>query len=316
MRGAARRTARQGGIRVKLASLLSEENILIHLKAENLNDAIRQLVESFGEKLGRLDPANVTRQLIEIEESLPTPLGNGVRLPHARLAGLDHLLLALATSQEGIPAAEEGGPRAHLVFCILTPKIQSTLMLQTMASIARLVSNEENRKALVSTTTVQRALGIIEETGIEVKRAIIAADLMNPVEYFTPPELTLRQVVRVLVRSGEEGIPVVGVDGELLGDLSTRKAIEVGLPKYMKLISDSNVLSEFEHFEAFYKKEDELTAEEIMNRDVLRLPPQTAVEIVAHEMLTKHSERAYVVQDKKLLGVIYRKDIVRKVLHL
>jgi CBS domain-containing protein len=43
---------------------------------------------------------------------------------------------------------------------------------------------------------------------------------------------------------------------------------------------------------------------------------ETPVEIVAHEMITKHSQRAYVVKDDKLLGIIYRKDIVRKVLYL
>ena len=53
-----------------------------------------------------------------------------------------------------------------------------------------------------------------------------------------------------------------------------------------------------------------------MNQNALRLAPYTPAEIVAHEMLTQRSERAYVVQDKKLVGVVYRKDIVRKVLNL
>ncbi|MFW6286932.1 MAG: CBS domain-containing protein, partial [Candidatus Sumerlaeota bacterium] len=42
----------------------------------------------------------------------------------------------------------------------------------------------------------------------------------------------------------------------------------------------------------------------------------TPVEILAHEMLTNQCERAYVTNEKKLVGVVYRKDIVRKVLNL
>ena len=128
--------------------------------------------------------------------------------------------------------------------------------------------------------------------------------------------MTLRQVVQVMVNCREEGLPVVNSDGEFLGDLSTRMVIEVGLPKYMNLISNPNILTEFEPFEAFYKKEDTLKASDIMNQNVLRVPPETPVEIVAHEMLSKRCERAYVVDDKNLLGIVYRKDIVRKVLNL
>lgn len=299
---------------MKLATLFSEENILIHMDAVSLEDAIQKLVQSFGRHLGRLNPAAVSERLIEVENSLPVPPEYGVRIPHARLGGIEQLFMAVGTSQEGIPVSEDSDERVHLIFVILTPKLQSSLMLQTMASIARLVLNEEHRKALMSTTSPQRVLRILEETGIEVKRAVIAGDLMNPLEYPARPDMTLRQVVAAMVQSREEGIPVISEEGELLGDISTRMVIEVGLPKYMNLVSNPRVLSEFEPFEAFYRKEDSILAGEIMKPDVLRLAPDTPVEIMAHEMVAKKSERAYVVEDKKLLGVVYRKDIVRKVL--
>ena len=53
-----------------------------------------------------------------------------------------------------------------------------------------------------------------------------------------------------------------------------------------------------------------------MKEEILRLAPETPVEIVAHEMVTQKCERAYIVEEKKLIGVVYRKDIVRKVLNL
>jgi len=104
--------------------------------------------------------------------------------------------------------------------------------------------------------------------------------------------------------------------GGLLGEISARKVVELGLPRYMNLITDATVLSEFEPFEAFYKKEDKVLVEEIMFEDVLRLAPGTPVEILAHEMLTKRCQRAYITDDTKLLGIVYRKDIVRRVLNL
>lgn len=301
---------------MKLAALYNENNVLIHMDAPDMDEAIHQLVNAVADQLGRLTPEAVSEILIKTEEEIALGLGHGIRIPHARIGGITRLITAIGTSQEGIPLKPYSKERAHLIFLILTPKTQSTLMLQTMASIARLVSNEENRRALISTKTSQRIVHILEESGIEVRKAIVASDLITPFEYTVTPEMTLRQVVQVMVNCREEGIPVINAEGEFLGDLSTRNVIEVGLPKYMNLIANPTILTEFEPFEAFYKKEDTLKAGEITNTNILKLPPETPVEIVAHEMIARRCERAYIVDEKKLLGIVYRKDIVRKVLNL
>lgn len=306
----------KGYATMKLATLFREENILIHMQCGTMEDAARQLLQTLSADLGALDLEKVLQRLMQVEMALPVSLGYGVRMPHARLAGLDRLLLAMGTSQEGIPTQTNQDERANLIFLILAPKTQSTELLQTMASLSRLVHNAEDRKALVSTTSAARALRILEESGIEIKKAIVAADLMNHAEYAVLPNMTLRQATEALVASHEDGVPVISAGGEFLGDITSRTLVEIGLPKYMNLITNPRILSDFQPFEAFYKKEDTLTVEEVMNRNVLILSPDTPVEIVAHELLTKHVDRSYVVKEKKLLGVVYRKDIVRKVLYL
>lgn len=301
---------------MKLASLFKEENILIHMNCSTLEEATRLLLQSLGRDLGQLDLDRICRSLVQIEEELPMPPGHGTRMPHARVVGVDRLLLALGTSQDGVTIAPGKDERAQLVFLILAPKTQSTELLQTMASVARLVHNAEDRKALVSTTSPARALRILEESGIEIKKAIVAADLMTPAECTVSPDMTLRQAASILAASHEEGVAVVNASGELVGEISSRILLEIGLPKYMNLITNPKILSDFQPFETFYKREDSTTVEEVMNREVLRLAPETPVEIVAHEMLTKQSGRASVVKENKLLGIIYRRDIVRKVLCL
>ncbi len=304
---------------MKLAALIEEENILIHMESRDYRDAIRQLVQTFDKELLHLDVEVVTERLIEVEDSLPIAPGYGVRIPHARLGGLDRMLVAIGTLPQGIEVkrnAEGRAETANLIFLLLSPKTQSTLMLQSMSSVARLVASEENRKAMVSTTSSARLLRILEESGIEVKKAIMAADLMTMAKQRISPDMTLRQVTEVLAHTDEEGLPVVDGNNELVGDISTRMLIEVGLPRYLNLVSESRILSEFEPFEAFYKKEDDMQAHEIMNASPLTVSADTPVEILAHEMLSHHCERAYVTSEKMLVGVVYRKNIVRKVLNL
>ncbi|MFW6303251.1 MAG: PTS sugar transporter subunit IIA [Candidatus Sumerlaeota bacterium] len=303
---------------MKLAKMIEEKNILIHMESQDYRDAIGQLLETLGDELENLDREKILERLIEVEDSLPVSPGHGVRIPHARLGGLHRMLVAIGTSPEGVPMHPDDpdSERAHIIFLLLAPKTQSTLMLQTMSSVARLVASEENRKALVSTTAPARLLKILEESGIEVKKAIMAADLMNMAKKVVEPDMTLRQVCELLANSDEEGLPVIDSNNDLVGDISTRMLIQVGLPRYLNLVSDSRVLSEFEPFEVFYKKEDEMRAHEIMNSAPLTVNADTPVEILAHEMLANQCERAYVTNEKKLVGVVYRKDIVRKVLNL
>lgn len=300
---------------MKLAALFKEQNVLIHMDCSTLEEAIRALVRSLGDEIGHMDLEKICQRLLQAEVDLPVSPGHGVRIPHARLLGVDRLTLAMGTIQEGVtvPGKEE---RANLIFLILAPKTQSTELLQTMASIVRLVHNPEDRKALISTTTPARALRILEESGIEIKKAIVAADLMTTPDYTVTAQMTLRQVAEAMVGSQEDGVPVLTASGELLGEISARILIEIGLPKYMNLITNPKLLSDFQPFEAFYKKEDSTTAEEVVNREIVRVPPETPVEIAAHEMLSKHCQRGYVVRDGRLLGVIHRKDFVRKVLYL
>ncbi|MBN1867574.1 PTS sugar transporter subunit IIA [Candidatus Sumerlaeota bacterium] len=301
---------------MKLAALIEEKNVLIHMEWRTLAEAVRALVESLGPSLGRLSPDVVCEQLMAVEENLAVTPGHGVRMPHARLKGIDRLLMAVGTSKEGILVGTETDERVSLIFLILTPKTESATMLQTMASIARFVHGEENRKALVSTTAAARALRILEESGIEVKKALVAGDLMSAPTASIPPDMTLRQAVGLLAQSREEGLAVVDDEGQILGEISAGELMELGLPKYMNLVTNSKVLTEFQPFEAFYRREDSMTASELMNRDLLILPPETPVEILAHELLTKNRHRAYIAREQHLLGVVHRRDIVRKVLFL
>ena len=172
---------------MKLAALFREENILIHMGSASIEEAIRELLGSLGDELGQLDQEKVLQRLMQIEMGLPVAPGHGVRMPHARIAGVDRLLLALGTSQAGFQVAPDRDEKVSLVFLILAPKTQSTELLQTMASIARLMHSVEDRRALVNTTTAARALRILEESGIEIRKAIAASDLMNIPEYTVLP---------------------------------------------------------------------------------------------------------------------------------
>jgi len=213
-------------------------------------------------------------------------------------------------------AGDRNSKRFHLIFIILTPLTKNTLMLQTLAAVARLLSSPETQQALINVKSPSRLIKIVEESGVDVKKTLCANDIMNPLDAVAQPNTPLSAAMELLLESPDEAIPVTKKSGELVGELITRDIIAVGLPKYMNLMEDPPVLGNVEPFEVFFKKEPTLKVSDLMQRETMIVEPDTTVIEIAHQMLTEKQRRAYVVRDKKLQGVIYRKDIVTKVLML
>jgi PTS system nitrogen regulatory IIA component len=160
-----------------------------------------------------------------------------------------------------------------------------------------------------------RLLRFIEESGIDVKKTLVAADIMQPVTHTVRIDTVLARAVDVLVAAPDEGIPVLDGHGRLAGELTSRELLKLGMPKYLDLIVNPAMLESFEPFENFFKHENTMTVREVCRRDIVTVPPGAPVVQVTHLMMTRQKRRVYVVDQHELRGVIYRKDIIARVLH-
>jgi len=301
---------------MKLYSLLTEEQIRLNLEEASLEEAIHEMLSGAEERLAEAPVDRALALLLERERNLSTSIVEGVCLPHARVDGLQQFVLLVGASPKGIPPLEGSTGLIHLIFVILTPLTKNTLMLQTLAAVARLLSNPKTRQALVNVKTPARVLKIIEESGVDVKKTLCANDIMSPVDSSARADMPLTQGMEVLMDAADEGVPVVDESGELVGELACSDIIALGLPKYMDLMENPSVLGNLEPFEQFFKKERFLKVADVARKDVMTVEPETPVVQIAHEMVSSKRRRAYVVRDEKLAGIILRKDIVTKVLML
>lgn len=124
---------------VRLADLLQEDQIHLAVRAETVLAAV-------AEALSRMRPERLPAPAPQIlaavearERMVPTYLGQGVAMPHARLAGLTRPFVMLLRSVRGLkcPGTEE---RARLAFVLLTPQGQPRIHQRLQATIATLMS--------------------------------------------------------------------------------------------------------------------------------------------------------------------------------
>ena len=301
---------------MKLYSLLTEDQIRLNMDSANLEEAIRELLRPQEEHLNPVGPERVLEVLLERERNLSTSIVEGISVPHARIDGLRDFILLIGASPKGIPSGNGKANNTHLIFVILTPLTKNTLMLQTLAAVARLVSSPLTRQALLNVKSPSRVLKIIEESGVDVKKTLCANDIMTIPGSTVKLDTPLTEAMELLADSPGESIPVIGDAGELLGELQTTAIIALGLPKYMDLMENPAPLGNIEPFEQFFQKERFLKAGDLLSKDPMRVEPDTPVVQIAHRMISESRQRAYVVKDNKLIGSIYRKDIVTRVLML
>jgi CPA2 family monovalent cation:H+ antiporter-2 len=136
---------------VSLADALRRGAILADLAATSREKAIRELANAIPRKhlpIG-MDLLEVCELALRREEEISTNLGNGIAVPHARLAGLGAPIVIAGRSREGIVDVTGNSERIHLFFLLVTPAERPETQLTLLSGIARSAASESVRNGLI-----------------------------------------------------------------------------------------------------------------------------------------------------------------------
>lgn len=126
---------------ISLADALSPGRVVFELRGNSMCDAIAKFIARIPLEELPADPQAVTRAVLEREQSMPTYLGKGLAIPHARFDGIEKPVLAFARSDEGVPL-ENTNERADLIFLLLTPSGMARIQPRLLADIVGLFESE------------------------------------------------------------------------------------------------------------------------------------------------------------------------------
>ena len=110
---------------------------------------------------GKVDAQRALAAVMQREAQMPSNMGQGVAIPHARLPGLPHTLCAIAQLEK--PMVWEGGEPVRIVFMLLSPQDDAGAHLAVMGEIARLMSDRKLREQLQTAPNLPRMLQIIQD---------------------------------------------------------------------------------------------------------------------------------------------------------
>lgn len=143
---------------------------------------------------------------------------------------------------------------------------------------------------------------------------MLVKDIMTQDVICAKPDETIEEVAKTIIQHKISGLPVVNENHEVVGmvtegDLLVRNK-KLHIPSSIQLLGGVIFLENPRIFEEELKKAVAVKVEELMTTEVHSIGPDAPVEEAATLMYEQHFNRLPVVEDKKLVGIISRWDIV------
>ena len=138
---------------MKIMDILKKEFILEELKAKTKREVLVELATIFTRGKIKFDPEAMLRVLMEREKLGSTGIGDGIAIPHGKLAGLEEMVIAFGRSREGVDFEAMDGKPAHLFFLLMAPEDSAGQHLKALAKISRMLKDATFRKYLLAAKT-------------------------------------------------------------------------------------------------------------------------------------------------------------------
>ncbi|MBN1492611.1 MAG: PTS sugar transporter subunit IIA [Candidatus Omnitrophica bacterium] len=302
---------------MKLSSVVNKKLIFPDLKATTMEGIVDEMMGNFVEEMG-IDKSlkdTFVAAIMERERQASTAFGKGVAFPHARVDRYNDFAIMIGIQRSGIEHKALDKKPVRLFFMIVTAKTKNTQLLRALASLAELTSHEGVIEKIIASTDTDSIFRIIDGSNVAFKKSITAEDVMITEPFFVTPEMTMKEAADVLFNKNIAGLPVVE-NGKIVGELTEKELIRVGLPESLSFLGSVSFLKDFEAFEKFFKEEDKLQVKDICNRNVQTVLPDASIVEVAFIFVHKNRRRVYVTdKDQKLLGIVMRHHVLMKILH-
>ena len=151
---------------MRLTELFGPEDLLTGFHPADKWQAIRDLVEHLV-SAGRIDRARfeeVLEAVLSRERSMSTGMEHGVAIPHAAVDDLEAVVacMGIVSGDEGLPFESIDGQPARLIVLLVIPRSQKLLHIRTLADVARVLSRNEVREALLAAPDAQAAYAVLQ----------------------------------------------------------------------------------------------------------------------------------------------------------
>ncbi|PCF44304.1 PTS fructose transporter subunit IIABC [Staphylococcus delphini] len=152
---------------MRITELLTKETIAMDLSATTKDGAIDELAQQLNQagKLNHLD--DYIAAIHKREQQSSTGIGEGIAIPHAKVAAVKTPAIAFGKSKAGVDYDSLDMQPAHLFFMIAAPATGAQTHLDALAKLSSVLMDESVRQALLEADSPEEVLAIINKADDE-----------------------------------------------------------------------------------------------------------------------------------------------------
>ena len=126
---------------MEIADLLSPDAVLAHVKATTKKQVLQEMAHKAA-LLTRLPERRIFETLTEREKLGSTGMGQGIAIPHGRVAGVEKMTGLFAQLDHPVDFDSMDDQPVDLVFLLLAPEGAGADHLKALARVSRLLRNQ------------------------------------------------------------------------------------------------------------------------------------------------------------------------------
>ena len=149
---------------MKLAKLLTTDQIILDMKALEHWPAIMELVEKLvtSRRWPPEQQAPILASLKAREDQVSTGIGCGVAIPHAFSDQTEEVVAVFGRSETGLDFESLDNAPVHFIILFIVPSKNYHLHLRTLAAIAKMFTNREIIRQLGAAQSCAEILSILD----------------------------------------------------------------------------------------------------------------------------------------------------------
>ena len=146
-----------------LETLTDPQLIFPGLTAADVPGVLRELAGRLAEARVVADPEALFQRLWEREQLGSTAIGRGIAIPHCKLDGLAHVVLAVGLAPNGVDFGAADAQPVRLFFVVVSPSRSPAEHLQSLAAISRWVKADGRVERLLGLQKPDEILELLRE---------------------------------------------------------------------------------------------------------------------------------------------------------
>ena len=148
---------------MKIAEVLTPVRILPNLCGQDKPEILNELATCLATDQSAIDHSSLKAVLAERERLGSTAIGDGIAIPHGKIASVKQILGVFGRCSRGVDFDSLDGNPTHLFFLLVAPEDSASLHLKALARVSRLFRDNSFRDQLMSASEASEIYRLILE---------------------------------------------------------------------------------------------------------------------------------------------------------